>query len=164
MLLDRVHALPADEQRLLRVLSLAASPLAHGVAADAAGIPREMSAPMLALCSARLVRRCGPADGDRFETYHDRIREIVAAEIENAERRVIHLHIAQALTLHGVRDPEQLIEHYAGAGDVARAGGAAVQAARSAIAKLAFNRTAQLYARALELLGPDHPAATTSEC
>jgi eukaryotic-like serine/threonine-protein kinase len=157
MLLDRVHALPADGQRLLRVLSLAASPLAHGVATDAAGIPREMSGLMLDLCAARLVRRCGPADGDRFETYHDRIREIVAAAIADDERRVIHMHIVQAMTLHGIRDPEQLIEHYAGAGDFASAGAAAVQAARSATAKLAFNRAAQLYARALELRGTDDP-------
>jgi hypothetical protein len=83
------------------------------------------------------------------------VRETVTAVLDQDQLRQIHARIAQALERHDVHDPDRLVLHFSGAGNGMRAGETAVEAAHRAAEKLAFNRAAELYARALELLAPE---------
>jgi serine/threonine protein kinase len=151
----RVSDLSASAQRLLEVLSVAARPLEQGVALEAASIPAGDREALLTLRAARLIRTRGTRQTDHAETYHDRVREAVTAALSAARIREIHSRVARAIEVWGVGEPEQLVVHYAEAGEGGRAGETALQAARSAANKLAFNRAADLFRKALELLEPE---------
>jgi hypothetical protein len=155
VLRDRIQSMPSGAQRLLEVLSVAGGPIEQGVAIDAAGLGHGDRSALLALRAARLIRTRGTRESDTAETYHDRVRETVAAALDEGTLRGIHAQIALALERHDVHDPERLVLHFSGAGDGMRAGETAVDAADAAAEKLAFNRAAELYARAIELLGLD---------
>ncbi|HKU39754.1 MAG TPA: hypothetical protein VJR89_16450, partial [Polyangiales bacterium] len=150
---DRVRELSPAAQRLLEVLSVAARPLEQAVALEAAGIPPGDREALLLLRAARLIRTRGTRQTDHAETYHDRVREAITAALPAERVREIHARVARASEIWGVGEPEQLVVHYAEAGEGGRAGETALQAARSAANKLAFNRAADLFRKAIELLG-----------
>jgi tetratricopeptide (TPR) repeat protein len=138
---------------LLEVLSVAARPIEQGVALEAAGLPTGDRAALLALRAARLIRTRGTRQTDFAETYHDRVRETVVLHMSTDRARDVHAKIARASEVWGVGEPEQLVVHYAEAGEGVRAGETAIHAARTAGEKLAFNRAADLYRKAIELVG-----------
>ncbi len=154
----RVGTLSAASQRLLEVLSVAARPLEQGVALEAANIPPGDREALLTLRAARLIRTRGTRQTDHAETYHDRVREAITERLAPERIREIHARVARASEVWGVGEPEQLVVHYTEAGEGGRAGETALQAARSAANKLAFNRAADLFRKAIELLGPDDAA------
>ncbi|HEX2675300.1 MAG TPA: AAA family ATPase, partial [Polyangiales bacterium] len=147
----RVASMPEQAQRLLEVLSVAARPLEQSVALEAAGLPTGDRAAVLALRAARLVRTRGTRQTDGAETYHDRVRETVVAQLPQERVRALHARIARASEAWGLGEPEHLVVHYVESGDGARAGETALQAAQAAAHKLAFNRAADLYRKAIEL-------------
>jgi tetratricopeptide (TPR) repeat protein len=153
VIVSRVRELPPSAQRLLEVLSVAARPIEQGVALEAAELPSGDREATLTLRAARLIRTRGTRQTDSAETYHDRVREAVTAGLAPERVREIHARLAHASEQWGVGEPEQLVVHYAEAGEGVRAGETAHKAARSAASKLAFNRAADLYRKALELLG-----------
>jgi serine/threonine protein kinase/tetratricopeptide (TPR) repeat protein len=155
VILERVAGMPYDAQRLLHVLSLAAGPLEQGVALDAAGLPTGDRSATLTLRAARLIRTRGTRQSDSAETYHDRVRETVSNNLTPDEARAIHARIAEAMQRHDVSDPERLVVHYSGAGDGMRAGENAIHAAHAAAEKLAFNRAAELFKKAIDLHEPE---------
>jgi tetratricopeptide (TPR) repeat protein len=155
VLLERIAAIPEDAQRLLQVLAIAAGPIEQTVALDAADLGHGNREAQFCLLGARLIRSHGTRALDTIESYHDRIRETVAAHLTDREAQRWHARIADAMTRHEIHDPERLVVHYAGAGDTTRAGSAAIDAAHAAAEKLAFNRAAELYGKALELIGAD---------
>jgi eukaryotic-like serine/threonine-protein kinase len=158
VLLERVAALPPAAQALLRVLSVAAGPLEQAVALAAAELDAGDRSASAALRAARLSRTRGASTGGAVvETYHDRVREAMVSSLHPENTRMIHARIARAMERFDVTDPERLVVHHAGAGDRTRAGEMALEAARRAAEKLAFNRAAELYRKALELLSPDAP-------
>jgi serine/threonine protein kinase len=159
---ERVRELSPSAQRLLEVLSVAARPLEQGVALEAAGIPPGDREALLTLRAARLIRTRGTRQTDHAETYHDRVREAIAGALPGERIREIHSRVARASEVWGVGEPEQLVVHYAEAGEGGRAGETALQAARSATNKLAFNRAADLFRKAIELMG-DADAARRRE-
>lgn len=154
VIMARVRELASPAQRLLEVLSVAARPLEQGVALEAAELPAGDREAIQALRAARLIRTRGTRQTDPAETYHDRVREAVTAELSAARVREIHARVARASEQWGVGEPEQLVVHYAEAGEGVRAGETAQKAALSAAGKLAFNRAADLYRKAIELLDP----------
>jgi serine/threonine protein kinase len=157
VILDRVAGMPPDVQRLLEVLSIAGSPIEQGLAIEAAELTRGDRSALLTLRAARLIRTRGTREDDTAETYHDRVREAVAGSLHDERVRDIHARIARAMERHDVGDPERLVEHYSGAGDGVRAGETAIEAGHRAAQKLAFNRAAELYRRAIELQTADGP-------
>jgi serine/threonine protein kinase len=159
VILDRVAGMPPDVQRLLEVLSVAGSPIEQGLAIEAAELPRGDRSAILTLRAARLIRTRGTREDDTAETYHDRVREAVAGNLSGERVRDVHARIARAMERHDVGDPERLVEHYSGAGDGVRAGETAIEAGHRAAQKLAFNRAAELYRRAIELSTADGPTA-----
>jgi hypothetical protein len=142
----------------MQVLSVAARPLEQGVALEAADLPPSDRSTFQELRAARMVRTRGTRQTDLAETYHDRVRESVLSRLPPERLRELHARLARASVRWGVGDPEQLVVHYAEAGEGGRAGETAIEAARAAADKLAFDRAADLYKRALELL-PEADAA-----
>jgi len=152
---NRVAELPSEASSLLEVLSVANGPVPYALAERAVGIPRN-DALRARLRAARLVRTFR-ADGQDFaETYHARVRESVVFNLTADRKRSCHAALAEALEVSGHADPEALVEHYLGAGDVARARKHVLSAAAAAEAGLAFMRAARLYRMAIEI-GVDRP-------
>lgn len=147
----RIDALPGPARELLRLIAIAVKPTHRDVLADASELPNEELEPMLAaLTAARFVRVT--ADESRFECYHDQIREAVTTRLSADDRRDMHDRLAHALASRDELDHEALVIHWRGALEPARAGEHALVAAGQARASLAFERAAQLYQEALELL------------
>jgi serine/threonine protein kinase/tetratricopeptide (TPR) repeat protein len=157
----RVAALPKDARRVLELLSIAARPLEQGVALEAAGLPPGDRAALTTLRALRLVRTRGTRQTDHAETYHDRVRETVAAQLSEERVRVLHTGIVRASERLGVGEPEHLVLHYAEAGEGTRAGETALHAAHAAADKLAFDRAAELYRSALSLGAATSPEQRT---
>ena len=156
-LLDEgVGALPPDGRRFLETVALCGRPLEPDIVCDACGIRRERQSLVASLRAAHFIRSSGSSE--RVETYHDRIRETLAAQIAPGEARQIHGRMAQALVERGSDDCEVLFEHYRGAGDDDHASIQAGRAAAKAQSALAFDRAAWFYREALALR-PDAPAA-----
>ncbi|MCA9659570.1 MAG: AAA family ATPase, partial [Myxococcales bacterium] len=149
----RIAQQPDGARPLLRTLAVAAHPLPSNVAAAAAGLAGDERPLVKSLVNARLLRRSG-AD-EHLETYHDRIRETLAASLELEAARRTHLKIAAAMERHGLDDPEALFGHYRGAGDKIKAALYADRAAAKASDALAFDQAAQFYQYALELTPSD---------
>jgi hypothetical protein len=158
----RLHSLSASAAHLLEVLCVAARPLEQGVALEAAQLPLSDRAAFQELRAVRMVRTRGTRQTDFAEPYHDRVREALVSELPPSRTREIHARLAAASERWGVGEPEQLVVHYAEAGEGGRAGETAIQAARAAADKLAFDRAADLYQKALELL-PEQDKARRHE-
>jgi serine/threonine protein kinase len=148
----RLRELSEGSARLLEVLSVAARPLEQGVALEAAGRSASDRAAFQELRAARMVRTRGTRESDFAETYHDRVRDAVVERLAPERVREIHARLARTSENWGVGEPEQLVVHYTEAGEGGRAGETAIHAAAAAADKLAFDRAADLYRKAIELL------------
>ncbi len=147
---DRVCGLPEEARVMLEVVAVVGRPLDLELACRAAevrGEPRQALAPLRA---DRLLRS-GSGEHPAVEAYHDRVRETVVAHLEPDVLRWHHRHVAEVLEEGGDCDPEELADHYDGAGDPARAGRYYARAAGQAAEGLAFDRAAKLYRAALRL-------------
>jgi len=149
---DRLGRLPIDLQRYLRVVAVAGRPIADDHAVTAAGLAPDLAI-LTTLRAGHLVRTTGSAGRIEVDTYHDRIRESLVADLEADELRRLHGRLALTLDGAGSADDETLAVHYDQAGETARAGPRYVAAADRAVRALAFNRAVSLYERALEI-GP----------
>ncbi len=151
----RLGVLPDDVRRLLEVVALAGRPLELPVALRAAGLePSDLSAART-LRVARLVHTRRAGGRDVVECAHDRVRGAADQGLRDEARREAHGRLADALGRSGRADPEDLWEHYLGAGDAERARHYALLAAEAASHGLAFLRAARLYRVALEHGLPD---------
>ena len=152
----RFGALSLDARRFLETLAICAGPMAPELICDACGVARARQSLVAMLRSSHFIRSSGSSD--RVETYHDRIREVLAAKITPDAVRRIHGLIVQALVEKRSDDCEALFEHYRGAGDHENASIQAGFAGAKAGTALAFDRAAFLYGQALALR-PASPAA-----
>jgi len=150
MVRGRVLLLPEGARRFLEVVAVAGQPLDAEVADSAAGLGDETSA-VAVLRAGHLVRVRAKGKCQEIETYHDRIREAVVAQIPLETLKESHRRLAVALETSGRGDPEQVALHFQEAGDADRAASYAATAADRAAEALAFNRAARLYRTALEL-------------
>jgi len=151
----RITALPVPARELLEVVTVAASPIAHEIAALAATLDTASYAdPMARLARAHLVRVTGVRRADHIEPYHKRVQAVVAATVAPGRKRELHHALATALD---ERDgaPETLAVHYELAGVRDRAAHHAARAAERAASALAFERAASWYRKALELTADD---------
>jgi hypothetical protein len=125
------------------------------IVCDACGIVHERQTLVATLRSSHFIRSSGSSE--RVEAYHDRIREVLAAQIAPNEVRAIHSRMVGTLIERHSDDCEALFEHYRGAGDDDNASRQAGLAAAKAAAALAFDRAAVFYRLALAL-SPGSPA------
>ncbi|MDI1443542.1 serine/threonine-protein kinase [Polyangium sp. 6x1] len=147
----RVEHLTGRERCLLDIVSVAGGPIDRGVALRASGLG-ETGRPDVARLGQLSLLRFTELNGQlAVETYHDRIREALVADLPAEELRTCHRRLAEALLSLPSPDPEALVEHYLGAGDTREASHYALLAADRAAASLAFDRAAALYREALTL-------------
>lgn len=149
MLDARLRHLPKGTRQFVDVLAIAARPVNPEVAYHAAELSGDELPLVSSLRAAQFLRSGGPEH--TVELYHDRIRETLMAQLDQAKVRQIHRRLAQAIEMRGIDDPESLFEHYLGAGERVRAASHAAVAARKAAGALAFDRAVAFYRRALEL-------------
>jgi hypothetical protein len=154
MLSARVAGLGPEARRFLEVVAIHGQPIERAVAASAAQLDDEPAAVGVLLRNGLLRARAGHRSTE-VESYHDRVRETVAASVTGETRRAYHERLASALAATGSADAETLAAHYRGAGDTVKAIACSVRAADKAVEALAFARAATLYRRALELVPPE---------
>jgi tetratricopeptide (TPR) repeat protein len=153
LLVERIRSLSQEQRALLEVAAVAGRPLGRSVALRAAGLDEGGRAISAWLRDSSLLREV-PGDGEvDIAAYHDRIREALLEALPAEVRAGRHRGIAEALSARGSEDFEALLVHWQGAGEPRRAGEYAVRSAERASRTLAFDRSAELYQRGLELLG-----------
>ena len=113
MFATRLAALSAEARRFLETLAICGRPMAADVICDACGIARERQSLVATLRAARFIRSSGSSE--RIETYHDRIRDALAASIAPDAIRRIHGRMLEVLLKRRSNDGEALFEHYRGA-------------------------------------------------
>jgi serine/threonine protein kinase len=151
---ERVGALTGESRRVLELASAAGRPISRDVLFEASRIGGKGHDVVRRLVAHRMLRSSGTAMHDVVEPFHDRLRELVLDRTDRTELRDLHNDLATALIAHG-GDPETIADHLDEAGEHARAGDYALQAAGIAREALAFDRAARLYQRALEGLDLD---------
>lgn len=142
---ERADALEPEARALLELSALAGIPLSPACLAKAAGLDAD-PLPHLRVLTARSLLRAQVTRA--VEPYHDRIREVVAAGIEDARRGPLHLALAEALGAERDADPETVADHFARGGDLDRALPLQLEAAAHASEALAFAQAAALLTRA----------------
>lgn len=146
----RVAALPEASRAALETLALAGHPVEWEVLQRASGVASREAEVLTPLRAAHLIRSQG-APRLLLEPHHDRIRQALLGGITESRARAIHLALAEAMEQLPRPDVRTLSLHYAAAGLRERAGQCALQAARQAVAALAFGRAAELFGEVLRL-------------
>jgi hypothetical protein len=141
--------MPAAARRMLQVVAIAARPIEQGLALAAADLEGDAPAVLARLRAARLLRTRGVRGTDLVESYHDRIRQHIAGTLAAPVLIEIHGRLATVLEATQAAPPEVLAYHLHGAGELRRATEYAKRAAREAVAALAFERAAELFADVL---------------
>jgi hypothetical protein len=145
----RLAALSPDARRFLETLAICGRPMAPELICAASGITSDRQSVVAMLRSSHFIRSSGSLE--QIETYHDRIREVVAGQVVPDAVRRIHGLMVQVLVERRSDDCEALFEHYRGAGDDDNAAIQAGLAAAKAGTALAFDRAALFYRHALAL-------------
>ncbi len=146
----RLRNLEGPARRLLEAITVAAGPVARSVARHAADIGASESNALVQLRAANLLRVKGTRGVEVIETYHDRIRDAVRAELSEAEEQAWHLRLVEALQVEPSPDHERIGKHLEAGGRRAEAVPHYLEAAEASTTALAFDRAADLYRRALE--------------
>jgi len=158
---QRIAGLEEPTRRLLGLVALAGMPLPQALLAEIAGLSyADLAGRVAALRAGRLL---STSPGDRVEPYHDRISESLRAALPADLARDWHRRLAGALEPLAGMSPELLSVHLAGAGDRRGAAEHAARAAQQAADALAFERSARLFQRALDLYASLGDAADATE-
>ena len=147
----RTRRLDDGQRRLLHTLALFGGPLKLSIAVAAAGLREGGLDEVLLLRAAHLTRTRLAGSGEEIEFYHDRIREALLTDLPVDEIPRLHAQLAAVLQQAGNVDPETLLVHFRGAGQLQVASEYAVIAADRARDAVAFDRAASHYRLALEL-------------
>ncbi len=154
LLAARISVLPEPTRRLLEMVALDGQPIARVVAEHAAygsdGVSEALGA-ISVLRKKRLIRIQRTHEGEQLLPYHDRIRQTVTQGLAPNTGRYHHHRLALAFVASGTAEPERLLFHFRGAGQLDNAANYAAIAARKAHEALAFDRAARLYREALAL-------------
>ena len=100
----------------------------------------------------RLAHRQSKATGEVIAPCHDRIREVVDAQLDQPRRILRHRQLANAIEAVTPDEHDVLLEHLVGAGHSGPAGECAARAGDAAARVLAFDRAAEFLRQAVELL------------
>ncbi|MBL8955083.1 MAG: AAA family ATPase [Myxococcaceae bacterium] len=148
----RVGGLDAPARALLEIVAVAGHPVDERVAVRAAQLQPAEWGCALTLKAAHLMKGSPGELAERFEAWHDRIRETLVASLPAARQAELHARLADALQELQPEALDAVAMHLHAAGQTERAAVAMIAAAGSAADKLAFDRAAQLYLDALEQL------------
>ncbi|HSO35522.1 MAG TPA: AAA family ATPase, partial [Labilithrix sp.] len=156
VIMGRVRGLDPSVRDLLEALAVAGQPVSESVAAQAAGL--DGAAALQAASTARSARMLVTKSTEgTLELAHDRVREAIAMATSPARTQTAHGRLAEALVAHGQTQPEELVRHYEGAGDVARTTECAEASALRAENAYAFDRAAHYHAVVLRYAPESEP-------
>jgi eukaryotic-like serine/threonine-protein kinase len=150
MICARAQTLSSTARQMLEVLAVFGEPTLRSLLCSAVTATDE--APVQAigrLVHERYIRITGDAEDCRIEPFHDQVREASLSWLSPGERRNWHERLAQLLRGSPDIDPQILLRHQRGAGDLAAVLEAAPIAAQIAETALAFEQAAQLYGEAI---------------
>ncbi len=149
---QRIANLDPDVQRLLHIVALAGAPMQQQAARKAADISNtDIDAALHQLRSDRLVQTQGNRPTDLVESYHDRIRSIVVADLDAPLCQRYHAAIATVLESESSPEVQRIAVHWARANNHPRAYEYACKAAQKAFQALAFDQAARWYQQAIDL-------------
>jgi len=158
VLWNRVSRLESDLAHLVQLACVSFGPLRQDAAGYVMGIsPAEVFRLATRLKTLRLVRTTGPGAQDVVEPYHDRVREAVLFRMDPQIKVTWHKALVRVLRASRHVEPERLAEHMAAIGEREEASRMFAAAADAAAEKLAFDRAAGLYERAVQLLRESLP-------
>lgn len=109
MIWSRVRRLPEESQRLLEVVALWGQPLPLEQAMHIADAGQSSVGP---LRTGHLIRTVGMSSSSIIETYHDRVRESVAARLEQSTKQQRHLRIAEEYARHTIQNAEGILDRF----------------------------------------------------
>jgi hypothetical protein len=147
----RLDSLPVSARRILQVLALAGQPLPLEVVCDAGAASHS---DLDALRAAHLVRRSESATAKSIACYHDQIRENVCAGLSEAQCQGHWGRLSESLSRRDDADQELLSRCFEGVGNRQAAAHCAALAADRAATALAFDHSATLYRKSLDLGTP----------
>ena len=154
-LLARVRTLPAETQRVLRLVAVFGRPVGHELVGSAA---HDTDATIEALRRAVDEHVLMPTDGGRRLTFrHALVREALYAELLPGEREDVHRAVVAALQAGGASAGE-LAYHHLAAGRPAEALAASIAAGRDDARRAAYPEALHQFERALELWDTVEPA------
>lgn len=144
----QIESLEAPARRYLEVVCIAGFPIASVLAADVAHVDR----PLRVERNLRVARLTRAADGeDRWiEAYHSSIAVAVVASMPPLERAQRHRQLGYALAATGA-SPHRIAVHLAAGESPPEAVPYFIEAARQAMAGLAFEQGVEFYTRALHV-------------
>ncbi|MBT3223978.1 MAG: AAA family ATPase, partial [Proteobacteria bacterium] len=148
VLMSRIKTLPQSSQSLLTTVAVAGRPTQQQAATAASAIEVDARKAIRLLIHEHLLRR-GGSSTDSLVTFHDRIAEVVVAELDDQEISDHHLKLALALEAQEGADPEALFTHFSGASQMDKAREYAVVTAHQAVEAFAFVRAAEFFELAL---------------
>ena len=160
----RLSILNVDEMALVELAAISPGPvdaelLRAALLEDSRALSLE-GAGLRRLCGLKILResnRRGSALGaassgleaERYDFYHNRIREAIKAEIPEPRTKILHRRLAETIAQLRPDDSESLVRELLLAGEESRAALHAEAAAESALKKLAHARAVDLYGLAL---------------
>jgi hypothetical protein len=151
----RIDLLHARERSILEVISVAGKQMDRSLVLEVAELGESGRRDISRLSEENLIRPTELDDRPAIEIYHDRLRQVILADLSRERGQRWHLRLAEALRKSPRPDPEDLFAHYRGAGDERTARRYVRDAAARAMRTLAFDRAAELYA---SLLGGEDDA------
>lgn len=150
----RFATLSQEARNLLTYIAVAGREIDENIACQAAGLITSSHTTIRTLNAANLVRM-GPKR--RLQIYHDRIRDSIISFLSSDELKRCHYNLAKAYEVSQSAKPEWLVEHYRAAEYFKKVVHYAIIAAASSDKQLAFNRSAELYRIAVELIEDNDP-------
>ncbi len=148
----RMEELAPAVRDVLELIAVAGTPVPQITVARAASMSlAEFSRRIASLRVAHLVQTAGSHGAEVVRVYHDRIRASLLAGLDSDRLQAHHRALAEAFEAADGADPERLVTHWEGAGDVEKAVHYSIRAAKLAEDALAFDHAAGLYQRALYL-------------
>jgi predicted ATPase len=91
---EKLRRLPEEAGQLLEVIAVSGQPLSLNDVVKAAGCSPMPVSVLTRMRSERIIRSVGPDERPLLDTYHDRIREIVLAQMDDGRASKLHLQLA----------------------------------------------------------------------
>ncbi|HEY6447077.1 MAG TPA: protein kinase [Acidobacteriaceae bacterium] len=151
ILWSRIARLAPSEIRLLETVAVSGQPIRLIYAQKAAGLDDVPVSMLTSLRMHHLLRSSGSGLRDQVETYHDRIRETVLANLSRDARRNRHANLAACLEASGEATSDTLAVHFEAGGEPQKAGQFYELAAQESAKALAFSRAEEFYNKARQL-------------
>jgi tRNA A-37 threonylcarbamoyl transferase component Bud32/tetratricopeptide (TPR) repeat protein len=159
---SRIALLEPATRDLAELVAIAGKPIPQEIVVAAARGERvDFNRRVGTLRASNIARTGGARWVDAIEPYHDRVREAVLAQLDEPRRRALHERLAIAFEASSHGDAETLATHWRGAGHRPFAARHAIAAGDQAQSTFAFDRAAEWYEQALELL-PDSGSASNA--